>query len=38
MSYIGERMRAAAADKARTDQQDHPAAPAPASFNAPIMH
>jgi hypothetical protein len=35
MSYIGERMRTAAVNKAH---EERPAAPDPSSFTAPIMH
>jgi hypothetical protein len=42
MSYIGERMRTAAINKAHEDQPERPATPVHAastsSFNAPIMH
>jgi hypothetical protein len=38
MSYIGERMRTAAINKAHEEQPERPATPASSSFNAPIMH
>jgi hypothetical protein len=40
MSYIGERMRTAAIQKAHEESHAHtaPTTPAPSSFNAPIMH
>jgi uncharacterized BrkB/YihY/UPF0761 family membrane protein len=36
MSYLGERLRTAAIQKAH--EEAHPAQPASSSFNAPIMH
>jgi hypothetical protein len=38
MSYIGERMRTAAINKAHEERPECPTTPASASFNAPIMH
>lgn len=38
MSYIGERMRTAAVNKAHEEGTTSPAVPPSSSFNAPIMH
>jgi hypothetical protein len=38
MTYVGERMRTAAINKAHQEPSERPATPSSSSFNAPIMH